>query len=263
MPVVLTSTTRNARKRSATSVPKAAFEACYAHNVRLEGFQDGNGVILHDQLAQDLRSRRIHIPLLNMFDGVAPARRPNCTTDEARLKWLRDEILSTQDKNNGERSLRVSHTMLSKGGRSARLIGSEQQMLMWARFWDFHEKVTSKPACGGLGLFAGDAGLAVGTIVARGEIDNSLWWPELETLVTDTDGKESALFGPISLINAACSKHANVEFTFAGRTVSAKVTRKIHAGQEILAHYPCGGLKACVCWCEARIRKRRDADESA
>ena len=274
MPAALTSKTRGrALKRSSSTVPKMAFEACFAHTLRLQELDEP----AHDRIVNAMKQRSLHIPLAAMFKGKAIAKRPNCTTSTERHQWIRDEIVSTQDKST-TRSLRVSHSMLSRGTKNSRNIGSEQQMLYWANFWD-NEDATVKQSCGGLGIFASDRlptrptgcepitsgpqPLKGGTIIARGEVDNRLWWPELETLIEDKDGRPSAMFGPISLINAACAEHANVQLEHHAGAVSAKVIsgKTIYAGEELLAHYPCGGLEPCVCRCGKRIRQRRDSGQ--
>lgn len=237
--------------RKETTVPLMAFSAGLAHTLRLYGLQD-----MHDEYAKHLLERSIKVARLEVFKDIPTARRPGCTTRQERELWIRDHILSTKDRKSEDRSLRVSHGMLSRGSRERRVIGSLEQLAFWAALWD-DANITVAPSCGGLGLFATEA-LRVGQLVARGEVDNRLWWPELDTLIQDLDGKCSAMFGPISLMNAACGEHANADFVYTpGRTVKAVITRPVKKGEEIVAQYPSGGRCVCTCWCGRPVEQRK------
>ena len=235
-------------KKSATTVPKMAHEAGIGHTLRLPRYELAE---IHDEYVAKLKLRRLKVPKKAAFQKMATANQPQAKSQAERAAWIRSEIKSDKDKN-ATCSLRISSLLVSKGTRESRNIGSEQQLLHWATLWD-DKKIDVRPACGGLGLFAletlpGGSVESAGCVVARGETDPSIWWPELESLVTDTDGMHAALLGPISLINAACKKHANAEFVFGnGNTIRAVCTREVQAGEQILVQYPCAGVRPCKC----------------
>ena len=244
------------RKRSAKTIHLMAFEAGIGHSLRLSKY----GLeTMHDELAECFALRRIAIPKRDVFQQWAVASAPTAGSTVEQLRaWLQREIRGTKD-NYLDASLRCSHMMLSKGTREQRYIGSEQQMLFWAALWK-SEMIVVKQSKHGLGLVAATR-IAAGTTVARGVTDCHLWWPELETIITDVDGKRSAMFGPISMINSACSKHANAEFEHMPRgVVKAVATRTIPEGAEVYVQYPNAGVLPCVCSCGAKILQRRQKD---
>ena len=242
-----------ARKRSAKTIPLLAFESGIAHTLRLRRY---HLMEQHDKLAEAFGKRRIQIAKKAMFhkwpQAVAPA--PGTTVNEVEA-WLRYELRGTNDSY-PDASLRCSHLMLSNGTREARSIGCVQQLMHWADLWK-NEAVTVKDSQFGLGLFA-MADIAAGKVVARGVTDPELWWPELETLIEDIDGKTSAMFGPTSLINSACAKHANAEFDHVRNgAVRAVATRTITRGAQIFVQYPSAGIEPCKCWCGAKVFQRK------
>ena len=253
MVVALHNAKDGARKRSSKTIPLLAFESGIAHLLRLPRYKL---MEQHDKVAEAFGKRRIKIAKKAVFQNwpqaLAPAPRTTVKDVEA---WVRYEMRGTKDDYT-DASLRCSHVMLSKGSREARSIGCVQQMMHWADLWK-SEDVTVEHSQFGLGLFA-MADIAAGKVVARGVTDPALWWPELETLIEDIDGKTSAMFGPTSLINSACAKHANAEFDHVRNgAVRAVTTRTIKRGAQIFVQYPSAGIEPCKCWCGAKVFQRK------
>ena len=185
-------------KKSATTIAKSVFEASVVHTLRLPQYGLAPE---YDSVRTAFRKRLINLPASDAFAGWKVAARPTgCNSVKERRVWLRQELCAPRDNASAIRSLRVSDSIISTGFIAERFVGSEAQFIYWIELWG-DEELTVRKGSAGLGI-AATVKLCAGRVIARGEIDDFLWWPELETLVENPkDGKWAALFGPISLLS--------------------------------------------------------------
>ena len=233
--------TANGLKRSATTSEKCTFEAALAFTLRYSRYELSQ---FHDEYRGVLQRRRIKIPPLLWFDAF---KRP-CKPTGKSGTWLRKVIFrSGWDKDKSTRSLPLSEALVTKGDILDAEITCEEQLNMWIELWR-NEAVTVVKSFGGLGLGSSQP-IEADVVVARGMLDGQLYWPELETIAQAADGRDAALFGPISLINASCKHCANVEFRRKGFEYYAETTKDIAEGCELYAWYvqPSKELVCPVC----------------
>jgi hypothetical protein len=107
--------------------------------------------------------------------------------------------------------------------------------MLWCSFLSSGMVGVTRSA-GGLGLCA-SKDINADVEVVQGVLDGAIWWPELKTIAMASDGGHAALFGPISLINAACKLHANVIFKRVLHEYVAITSCAISAGSELLVVY--------------------------
>ena len=119
-----------------------------------------------------------------------------------------------------------------------------EQLTMWADLWR-NRTVVVVPSHG-LGL-ATCKRLCAGSIVDRGVLDPRVTWAQTLLLLPAADGKGAALFGPASLVNAACKDCASAEMIRVGDTYEVKLRRTVEAGEGVTCCYTVGGGKQMRC----------------
>jgi hypothetical protein len=216
----------------------------------------------HDSYVKKLQRRKIKMRTVKELDGCQPLDFPQSTSPRlTKAEWLRQELHRCgYDTRKPAKQLLLAASAVSKGSSFVCSIGCERQLMLWLGLLE-SSKLTVKPFAGGLGLFACESkhgepatAFAPGTVVARGVLDDQLWWPELKTLAESSDKKHAALFGPISLINAACcAACSNVEFERVAASGEYRAIacgkNGVRTGEQVLCKYSQlpGKREKCTC----------------
>ena len=158
--------------------------------------------------------------------------------------WLRQEHFSIGcDKPNkgGARCMPLSCKLVTHGTKSTRKFHDEPQLLAWVNFVRDARFALS---------FDKNRGLGVRSVAGAGhtfKMGESLLggYEELDfaTAHYTTAGRggvRGTTFGPLSLVNAGCSVHANVRFNSKFSAVVAMKPAVLATGTELLANYAQG-----------------------
>jgi hypothetical protein len=189
---------------------------------------------------------RRRFPRMSRAHLSAPAERPS--SEISLHKWLRAVLVYNKDPHlKDERGLfsgylPVPCSMVGLGRRATRAIEGEWMLLQWVDMWKRGRTKLTYNRTLGFGLQAVRP-INRGVHVLSGVVESD----------ADTDHAaliepHGTLYGPLSLVNAACANCANIEMFRPpnGQLWVGRVRQSIRVGDMLCAQYPVTGCAVCA-----------------
>lgn len=219
---------------------RVAHEYGLAYSIRLD--------IPQPQRGEAVQHARRRFPRMSGAHIDAVAVRPD-RSSSSRL-WLRRTHAICQDHiTDFTGRLMLPRSLVTAGSRAKRRLIGEEMLAQWVDFWKERRCALTLDPRFGFGV-AATSDVRCGTRLLGGQLDEGL---EDDDRLVEPCG---SMFGPASLVNAACAACANVSLgrTPGGRVCSAKVSRTLREGDAICAHYFPNGVDSPLCAvCEGKL----------
>ena len=180
------------------------------------------------------RFRRLPRPRMNAAAGPAAGEDPSA--------WLRRMHVTTKDHNRHSPGMfRLPKSLVKNGARESRLIEGEWMLLQWVGMWQANQVEVTYRTTLGFGIRTATA-LPSGSPVVTGVVEPDIEDPSACVNPVGT------LFGPLSLVNAACQSCANIRFEKADALVwHGVLNRDVHKGCHLTAPYNVRGATCTQC----------------
>jgi hypothetical protein len=217
----------------------AAHAAGLAHSIRLD--------LAADERERALQHARRRFPRMTDAHLADTATRPPAGAGRA---WLRAAVRTHKDyQRKGDDAAHlfyIPHSLVGLGARAHRTIEAEWMLLQWAGAWSARRVAVTFDDGIGFGVRALRA-IRKGTALLGGVVEADIDDP---VCLVHPCG---SLFGPASLLNAACAECANAAFEQVSELEwRAVATRTIAEGEPVCAAYALE-LPDAKCSCGARL----------
>ena len=214
----------------------AVHTAGLAHSIRLD--------VPEDMRERALEHARIRFPRMTGAHLDETAALP---PENAGRAWLRTAVRTHKDYQRRGDDVAglfyVPHSLVGLGSRAERTIEAEWMLLQWVGAWSGGRVAVTFDDAVGFGVRARRA-IRKGTVLLAGVVEADIDDP---VCLVHPCG---SLFGPASLLNAACTECVNAAFEqVSALEWRAVATRSIAENEPVCAAYelPAGDAGRCAC----------------